>query len=371
MRSPSVAASASDAFGRGCDDSVWPMNLRAFLLDAGATEAEIERADGRGLVAAARARPDVDARTRALRRRRCRRGRGHHAEVAARIWRALGFPDVPDGVDAFSDRDARALRFVARAARRVRCCCPTSSTRCGSSSASLARLAAFEADLVADALDALARDGRRRGDGRDGDGRGGRLETRSPRSSTTRTGCCSGPRCGAGSPGRPPVRRWARGRLRRPRRLHRAVAKGSTSTSSPSSLARFEALAYDTVAREQRAHREDDRRRGDVRRRAARGRGASRSRSPSAVAADPELPDVQGRCRLRIGRSPATATSTARSSTSPAGITGRARRGNGARVRAAAPRSSPTTPSSPGAALGSRRIRGIGEVELFVLRRER
>ena len=37
---------------------------------------------------------------------------GADRDVADRLWRALGFPDVPDGELAFTDEDARALRLA-------------------------------------------------------------------------------------------------------------------------------------------------------------------------------------------------------------------------------------------------------------------
>src|SRR6266550_3374613 len=101
-----------DGSVRATIPSVTTGDLRAFLLEAGATEA------------------------------------------AARIWRALGFPDVPEGVGAFSDRDARALRFVTERLEGS-LLLPDLEHQVRVVSASLARLAAFEADLVADALDTL------------------------------------------------------------------------------------------------------------------------------------------------------------------------------------------------------------------------
>jgi adenylate cyclase len=129
-------------------------DLRAFLLDAGATEAEVERATAEGwlpllaldrMLMPERAHYDAAGVARAA---------GTTPDVAARIWRALGFPDVPEGVGAFSDRDARALRFVTERLEGS-FLLPDLEHQVRVVSASLARLAAFEADLVADALDAL------------------------------------------------------------------------------------------------------------------------------------------------------------------------------------------------------------------------
>jgi adenylate cyclase len=129
-------------------------DLRAFLRESGATETEIERASAEGwlpLLALDRmlmpevARYDASGVAAAA---------GTSPEVAARIWRALGFPDIPDGLAAFSDRDARALRF---AVERMQGTSTLSDLehQVRVVSASLARLAAFEADLIAEALDAL------------------------------------------------------------------------------------------------------------------------------------------------------------------------------------------------------------------------
>jgi hypothetical protein len=44
---------------------------------------------------------------------------GADRDVADRLWRALGFPDVPEGQLAFTEQDARALRLAA--SRSSRC----------------------------------------------------------------------------------------------------------------------------------------------------------------------------------------------------------------------------------------------------------
>jgi adenylate cyclase len=128
--------------------------LRDFLLASGATEADIERATNEGwlpLLALDRTlMPDVAQYDPVG----VSEAAGTSPEVAARIWRALGFPDIPDGVAAFSDRDAGALRF---AVERLQGTASLSDLehQVRVVSASLARLAAFEADVVAEALDTL------------------------------------------------------------------------------------------------------------------------------------------------------------------------------------------------------------------------
>lgn len=137
-----------------CDDSPMADDLRRFLLDAGVSEEELERATAEGWL-------PLLALDRRLMPERARydaagvaEAAGTSPDVAARIWRALGFPDIPDGVDAFSERDVRALRFVAERLQGS-LLLPDLEHQVRVVSASLARLAAFEADLVADALEAL------------------------------------------------------------------------------------------------------------------------------------------------------------------------------------------------------------------------
>jgi hypothetical protein len=44
---------------------------------------------------------------------------GVDREVGDALWRALGFPDVPEGVIAYTDEDARALRLAAEGLDRL------------------------------------------------------------------------------------------------------------------------------------------------------------------------------------------------------------------------------------------------------------
>jgi adenylate cyclase len=84
--------------------------LRTFLLAAGATEEDIARAEREGwiplltldrLALPGRAThdvADVAART------------GESMEELRRLWRAVGFPDVPEGLAVFTDADVEAAR---------------------------------------------------------------------------------------------------------------------------------------------------------------------------------------------------------------------------------------------------------------------
>lgn len=94
-------------------------DLRAFLLDAGASEGEIERAANEGwlplltldrLVLPGRATHDLADVAEIT---------GVDEERLTRLWRAVGFPDVPAGLAVFSDADIEAARrlFHGRLAR--------------------------------------------------------------------------------------------------------------------------------------------------------------------------------------------------------------------------------------------------------------
>jgi adenylate cyclase len=129
-------------------------DLHAYLQNSGATEEEITRATAEGwlpLLALDRMlvpeTPRYDVRGVAA-------AAGTTPEVAGRVWRALGFPDVPLDVTVFSDRDAQALRF---AVERLQgnASLEDLEHQVRVVSASLARLAAFEADVVAQTLDEL------------------------------------------------------------------------------------------------------------------------------------------------------------------------------------------------------------------------
>jgi adenylate cyclase len=88
------------------------LKLRGFLYRRGASADEIKRAEDEGwlaLLAADRlvvpGRPRYDQAGVAEKA-------GVDRQLADRIWRALGFPDPPEGVPLFSDRDAQALETL-------------------------------------------------------------------------------------------------------------------------------------------------------------------------------------------------------------------------------------------------------------------
>jgi adenylate cyclase len=88
-------------------------DLRRFLLDAGATADDIARAESEGwlplltvdrLVTPGPARHDAAAVAARA---------GCDEDHLRRLWRAVGFPDVPDGLAVFTDADVDAARRLA------------------------------------------------------------------------------------------------------------------------------------------------------------------------------------------------------------------------------------------------------------------
>lgn len=132
--------------------------LRSFLRDHGATDDEIARAEAQGwlpllatdcVLMPGPAKYDLAGAARAA---------GVDEELARRLWRAMGFPDAPPGVIAFTDRDRDALRL---AAQRLR---PHDDPKlllrqARVIGAAMARLGAIDADLIADALQELRDEG--------------------------------------------------------------------------------------------------------------------------------------------------------------------------------------------------------------------
>ena len=127
-------------------------DLRELLGDRGATDDEIERAEAEGwlpLLALDRVlvpgRPcyDIDDLAAAAQT---------DVATARALWRALGFADVPPGLAVFTDDDATALRL---AVERVDDSSggSTLERQVRALSAALARLAAVEAELIAELVE--------------------------------------------------------------------------------------------------------------------------------------------------------------------------------------------------------------------------
>jgi adenylate cyclase len=133
--------------------------LRRQLIELGATDDEIERAEAQGwlpllafdcaLLPGAR-RYDLGALAAAA---------GIDIDVAVRLWRAVGFPDVPTDAVAFSDRDVAAAR-LARAQSGDRDESTDALLRqVRAISGALARVASVEADGFTQLLEALRASG--------------------------------------------------------------------------------------------------------------------------------------------------------------------------------------------------------------------
>jgi adenylate cyclase len=82
---------------------------------------------------------------------------GIDTDTARRLWRALGFPDVQAGIPAFTDADVEILRRTVKYAQPVELVGLLRRARVVSSA--LARVAAVEADLVAEEVQQLRRAG--------------------------------------------------------------------------------------------------------------------------------------------------------------------------------------------------------------------
>jgi adenylate cyclase len=134
-----------------------PSDLRAWLREHGASDAETARADADGwlpLLALDRMllpgvqRYDVEeVAARA----------GTDADTARRLWRALGFPDVDPGIAAFSDEDAAVLERAVHYGDPVEMVGLLRRARVISSA--LARVASVEAEIVVEELTQLRRAG--------------------------------------------------------------------------------------------------------------------------------------------------------------------------------------------------------------------
>jgi len=127
-------------------------DLRRFLLDAGASERDLERAEAEGwlplltldrLVSPEPAQYDAAGVA-------ARAGCGE-AELR-QLWRAVGFPDVPDGLPVFTDADVDAARRLARGGLASGADFSATLRHVRVISASAARIASVVADDWGDAV---------------------------------------------------------------------------------------------------------------------------------------------------------------------------------------------------------------------------
>jgi adenylate cyclase len=125
-------------------------DIDAFLRARGASDAEIARARDDGwlpllaldrLLMPGERRYDGDELAERA---------GTDRDTAHRLWRALGFPDILEGIPAFTDRDAHVLRRAVEYVQPYDV--PNLYRRTRVISLALTRVAATEADLIAEAL---------------------------------------------------------------------------------------------------------------------------------------------------------------------------------------------------------------------------
>ncbi|HEX7522405.1 MAG TPA: adenylate/guanylate cyclase domain-containing protein [Acidimicrobiia bacterium] len=83
--------------------------LHAFLRRRGATDEEIERAEREGHLTLLALDRDVQSGRQRYGAEEAAARAGMDRELSIRLWRALGFPDVPPGIDAFTDDDVKTL----------------------------------------------------------------------------------------------------------------------------------------------------------------------------------------------------------------------------------------------------------------------
>jgi adenylate cyclase len=132
-------------------------DLHAWLRERGASDAEIERAEAeRWLPLLALDRMLMPGEQRYDLSEVADRA-GTDPNTARRLWRALGFPDIELGIPAFTDYDIQVLQRAVRYAEPLDMVSLLRRARVISSS--FARVAAVEADLVAEELLQLRRAG--------------------------------------------------------------------------------------------------------------------------------------------------------------------------------------------------------------------
>ncbi len=87
-------------------------NLEQFLLERGATPQEIRQAEAEGWVTLLAIDRSLFSEPPKYTRDEIAERSGVDAEVSVRLWRALGFPDVPTGVPAFTEESITVLRSL-------------------------------------------------------------------------------------------------------------------------------------------------------------------------------------------------------------------------------------------------------------------
>lgn len=88
------------------------LNLEQFLLERGATPDEIRRAAAEGWLTLLTIDRSLFATPAIFSRRDVAERSGVDPEISARLWRALGFPDVPEGAPVFTQESIDVLRTL-------------------------------------------------------------------------------------------------------------------------------------------------------------------------------------------------------------------------------------------------------------------
>jgi adenylate cyclase len=87
-------------------------NLEQFLLERGATPEEIRQAESEGWLTLLTIDRSLFEAPAIFSREEVAERSGVDPDVSARLWRSLGFPDVPDGVPAFTQESVDVLRTL-------------------------------------------------------------------------------------------------------------------------------------------------------------------------------------------------------------------------------------------------------------------
>jgi len=86
--------------------------LEQYLLDRGATPEEVRRADSEGWLTLLAIDRELSGQAAVYSRAEVAQRSGVDPELSVSLWRALGFPDVPEGAPVFSEESVNVLRTL-------------------------------------------------------------------------------------------------------------------------------------------------------------------------------------------------------------------------------------------------------------------
>jgi adenylate cyclase len=136
-------------------------DLRRRLLELGATEEEIARADAQGWLPLLAMDQLLMPGVASLDVAELADASGFDEDLLRRLWRAVGFPDVPPGVRLFTQVDLDAAERLVRRTETDRIDVEAMLRQVRVVSAAMARVAAVEADALTDLLRSLRAAGAR------------------------------------------------------------------------------------------------------------------------------------------------------------------------------------------------------------------